>query len=112
MSPSRGPLVTTRLNTELIRPRSRSGVSVWLIVRAAHGAESVCPARDRETDRGGDDRAHQPGDADREPQTRTIAIVSRPRRFTYWIQPEPSTETVPPTAIAVYRSPVPPAPAW
>src|ERR1044071_8263623 len=30
-SPSRGPLVTTSMNTEDIRPRIGSGVTVWLI---------------------------------------------------------------------------------
>ena len=31
-SPSRGPLVTTSMNMDDIRPRSASGVTVWLMV--------------------------------------------------------------------------------
>jgi len=47
-SPSRGPLVTTNMNTDDIRPRSASGVTVWLIVeRHTALTESAAPATNR-----------------------------------------------------------------
>src|SRR5919204_5002327 len=44
-SPSRGPPDTTRLNTDDIRPRIRSGVSVWeIVVRHTALTLSAAPA--------------------------------------------------------------------
>ena len=44
-SPSRGPPVTTSPNTDDIRPRIASGVTVWLIVeRQTALTESAAPA--------------------------------------------------------------------
>src|SRR3954469_15971436 len=72
-SPRRGPLVTTSMNTDDMRPRMASGVAVWLIVvrqtaltlSAAPASASSAAARRR---RGrGPQRRHEAGGRDREP---------------------------------------------
>ena len=64
-SPSRGPLVTTSEKTDDMRPRIASGVTVWLIDRAADGADAVGRAGDREQ-RGRERRSSPPAPASRD----------------------------------------------
>ena len=48
MSPSRGPLVTTSMKTDDMRPRNSSGVTVWLMIeRETALTESAAPAMKR-----------------------------------------------------------------
>src|SRR5690348_16471702 len=79
-SPSRGPLVTTRLNTDDIRPRIASGVTDWLIVeRHTALTESASPAAASATAATHSDVV-VPATAIAAPQATTAAITIRPRR--------------------------------
>src|SRR5438093_7162255 len=82
MSPSRGPLVTTSENTDDIRPRIASGVTVWLITErqtaltlsaAPATASSVAAAHRLDT---------SPAAATATPHTTTAPMTITPRRRT------------------------------
>src|SRR3954469_14508440 len=70
-SPRRGPLVTTSMNTDDMRPRMASGVAVWLIVVRQTALTLSAPpprgAAQRQQRAGGPQRRHEAGGRDREP---------------------------------------------
>src|SRR3954469_16683544 len=78
MSPSRGPLVTTSENTDDIRPRIASGVTVWLIVeRQTALTLSAAPATASSTHAIARDVV-RPAAAIASPHTITAPITTRP----------------------------------
>src|SRR4051794_26186353 len=99
------------MNTDDIRPRRRSGVTLWLIAErhtaltlsAAPAAASSAAANHSEPAR--------PASAMAAPHTLTAQIVIRPRRRACASQPVVSAATVAPAATAAYSRPVPSAPA-
>ena len=97
-SPRRGPLATTRLNTDDMRPRMWSGVSVCEIVDAADGADAVGGAGDGEQDARPDDRRSARRRAIASPQTATAASTIRPSQRACSSQPVVSAATVAPAA--------------
>src|SRR3954469_12578277 len=79
MSPSRGPLVTTSENTDDMRPRIASGVTVWLIVdRQTALTLSAAPAT-----------ASSPAATHSDPPS-PAAVIARPHTITAQITISPS----------------------
>src|SRR6201995_1593097 len=78
-SPMRGPPATTRLKTELTRPRIRSGVSTCIIVeRQTALTESAAPARAKNA--AADQMLFtKPAAAMKMPQRATATSTMRPR---------------------------------
>src|ERR1700761_108084 len=110
-SPTRGPPVTTRLNTEDLRPRIRSGVTVWLMVeRHTALTESAAPATASRAAAGHSDPM-SPASATAAPQTATAQMTITPSRRAWLIQPVNSAVTVAPAETEAYSTPVPAAPA-
>ena len=105
---------TTTLNTELSRPRRSSGVTVSVIVERHTALMPSAQPAAIEQERGRPERAHESGADDRDaPRARQRSrCVPKPAGVARNTSTEVSTATVPPAAIAAYRSPVPPAPAW
>src|SRR4051794_37710705 len=111
-SPSRGPLATTRLNTDDIRPRMWSGVSDCEIVeRQTALTESAAPAT-ANASAASQIELNTPAIATPPPQTATAPSVIRPSQRACSSQPVVSAATVAPTATAAFSRPVPAAPAW
>ena len=99
-SPSRGPLVTTRLNTDDMRPRMASGVTVWLIVlRQTAETLSAAPATNSSTAAGHSDET-RPAPAIASPHTVTAQIVTSPSRRACSSQPVVSAAKVAPAETA------------
>ena len=112
MSPSRGPLVTTSENTDDMRPRIASGVTVWLIVeRHTALTLSAAPAIASSTAASASEPA-RPASAIAAPHTATAHSTMRPRRRACSSQPVVSAATVAPADTAANSRPVPSAPAW
>ena len=87
MSPSRTPPVTTRPNTDEIRPRVASvEISCAIVVRQTALMLSAAPATPSRT-AASDDARRRPGGGDRPPQITTIAIVIRPSQRARVSQP-------------------------
>lgn len=103
--------MTTIENTEDMRPRMRSGVTVWLIVeRATALTESAAPATASSSAATHSERA-SPTTAIALPQTITAQITTIPRRRVLRSQPVVSAPTVAPADTDACRTPVPAAPA-
>src|ERR1700748_3760108 len=110
-SPTRGPPVTTRVKTEDIRPRLRSGVTVWLmVVRHTALTESAAPATASRAAAGHSDPM-SPASATAAPQTATAQMTITPSRRAWLIQPVNSAVTVAPAETEAYSTPVPAAAA-
>lgn len=100
MSPSRGPLVTTSRNTEDMRPRSASGVTVWLMMeRQTALTESAAPATASSAAAAASE-ATRPASAMAAPHTSTAAMTMRPSQRACWTQPVVSAATVAPADTA------------
>ena len=112
MSPSRGPPVTTSENTDDMRPRMWSGVTVWLIVeRHTALTESAAPASASSAAATHSEPA-RPASAIAAPQATTAQITISPSRRACASHPVISAATVAPAETAAYSTPVPAAPAW
>src|SRR3954453_4745932 len=110
-SPSRGPLVTTSVKIADIRPRSSSGVTVWLMIeRQTALTLSAAPAIASRTAAGQIDGMN-PAPAIARPQTVTAPITIRPSQRACSTQPVVSAAIVAPALTDAYSSPVPLAPA-
>src|SRR3954469_25285006 len=111
MSPRRGPLVTTSEKTDDMRPRSASGVTVWLITErhtaltlsAAPATASIAAA--------GQMLGITPASAIAAPHTITAPITISPSRRTCSSQRVVSAATVAPADTDANSSPGPDAPA-
>ena len=111
-SPSRGPLRTTSMSTADMRPRSASGVTVWLIViRQTALTLSAAPASANSA-RAGRSEVTRPAAAMAAPQAATAKITIRPSRRAFSSHPDPRTASVAPAETEAKRKPVPVAPAW
>src|ERR1700710_2807197 len=78
-SPTRGPPATTRLKTELTRPRIRSGVSTCIMVeRQTALIEAAAPARAKNA-AAGQMLLTNPAAAMKRPQKATATSTMRPR---------------------------------
>lgn len=103
--------MTTSEKTDDIRPRSASGVTVWLMTeRHTALTLSAAPATASSAAAGHSDPAN-PAAASATPQTQTAAIVTRPRRRAESSQPVVSAATAAPAPTDANSSPVPAAPA-
>ena len=99
-SPSLGPLVTTSENTEDIRPRMWSGVTVWLIVeRHTALTLSAAPAI-ASSAAAGHNEDTSPASAIAAPHASTAKMVMRPRRRACASHPVVSAATVAPADTA------------
>src|SRR5262249_19899354 len=109
-SPSRGPPVTTTMNTPCSRPRSWSGAYTCSIVcRYTAETRSAAPAAASSSTAGHSERA-RPAAATVRPQAITAAPSASPCRRTRPIHPEDSPPTTAPSAIAAYSQPTAPGP--
>src|SRR3954449_7543040 len=99
-SPRRGPLVTTSENTDDMRPRIASGVTVWLIVeRQTALTLSAAPATARSAAAIHSEPA-SPASAIAAPHATTAQTTIRPRRRALPSQPVVSAATVAPAETA------------
>ena len=99
-SPSRGPLVTTSENTDDIRPRIASGVTVWLIVeRQTALTLSAAPATASSAAATHSDPA-SPARAIAAPQATTAHTTIRPSRRALPSHPVVRAATVAPAETA------------
>ncbi len=113
MSPSRGPLVTTRMWIEVTRPRRLSGVSSWTrLERNTAEKTSAAPAIARQMSASGNDTVTRPKAVIASPQARTATRIARPVCWTDLTQPEKSAPRNAPAAGAAAISPNPAAPVW
>lgn len=111
MSPSRGPLVTTSENTDDIRPRIASGVTVWLMTeRQTALTLSAAPATASSAAADHSEPA-SPAPAIARPHAQTAAIVILPSRCAPPSQPVVSAAIAAPAETAANSRPVPAAPA-
>ena len=113
MSPSRGPLVTTRMWIDVTRPRRLSGVSSWTrLERKTAEKTSAAPAIARHRSASGNDTVTSPKAVIASPQARTATRIARPVCRTDLTQPEKSAPRNAPAAGAAAISPNPAAPVW
>ena len=113
MSPSRGPLVTTRMWIDITRPRSWSGVSSWTSDdRKTAEKTSAAPAAARHRRASGNETVTSPNAVIANPQTATARRIARPVRWTLLTQPEKRAPTNAPAAGAAARKPSPAGPVW
>src|SRR4051812_48218259 len=111
-SPSRGPLATTRLKTDDIRPRMWSGVTDCEIVeRQTALTLSAAPATANRM-HAGTIEVISPAAAMAMPHTATDPSTIRPSQRACSSQPVVSAATVAPAETDASRKPVPLAPAW
>src|SRR3954462_11353334 len=111
MSPRRGPLVTTSEKTDDIRPRSASGVTIWLITeRHTALTLSAAPATASST-QAGHRLGIAPARAIAPPHTITAPMTISPSRRAWSIQRVVSAAMVAPADTDANIRPVPLAPA-
>ena len=111
MSPSRGPLVTTRMWIDMTRPRRLSGVSSWTrLERKIAEKRSAAPATARQRSASGNDTVTSPNAVIASPQASTASRIARPVRWTDFTQPEKIAATNAPAAGAAAISPSPAGP--